>query len=167
MKRLLPIFTVIILILIIAMIFVSMSDQKKMVVIHEGNHEHKPIDITLNHFQDTMCAMTITTLKHSVQAVAPDGRTWFFDDPGCFALWFKNIEFQKDAIVWVYSNDTNRYINGRTAWYDKTSATAMGYGFGAYEEKKEGMISFDEMLIKMYRGENLINPLIRKKLLGK
>lgn len=46
----------------------------------------------------------------------------------------------------------------------------MGYGFAAYkikpEEKKSEMISFDEMLLKMYRGENMTNPLIRKKLLG-
>lgn len=83
------------------------------------------------------------------------------------ALWFKNIEFQKDAVLWVYTNDTKEYIDARKAWYDKVSATTMGYGFGAYKEKKEGMISFDDMLVKMYRGENLTNPLIRKKLLGK
>lgn len=77
MKRFLPIFTVFILVFIIVMIFVSMSDQKKMVVIHEGNHEHKPVDITLNHFQDTMCGMTITSLKHSAQAIAPDGKLGF------------------------------------------------------------------------------------------
>lgn len=28
------------------------------------------------------------------------------------------------------------------------------------------MIAFDEMLLKMYRGENLTNPLLRKKLLS-
>ncbi len=167
MKKFLPIITIFVLIFIIVGIFLSMSNQKQMVVIHEGNHEHKPVDITLNHFQDTQCGMTITSNKHSAQAVAPDGRTWFFDDPGCLALWYKNIEFQKDAVIWVFSNDTNEYIDGRKAWYDKTSNTPMEYGFGAYKNKKEGMINFDEMIIKMYRGENLTNPLIRNKLLGK
>jgi len=167
MKKFLPIITIFVLIFIIVGIFLSMSNQKQMVVIHEGNHEHKPVDITLNHFQDTKCGMTITSNKHSAQAVAPDGRTWFFDDPGCLALWYKNIEFQKDAVIWVFSNDTNEYIDGKKAWYNKTSNTPMEYGFGAYKNKKEGMISFDEMIIKMYRGENLTNPLIRNKLLGK
>jgi len=167
MKKFLPIITIFVLIFIIVGIFLSMSNQKQMVVIHEGNHEHKPVDITLNHFQDTQCGMTITSNKHSAQAVAPDGRTWFFDDPGCLALWYKNIEFQKDAVIWVFSNDTNEYIDGKKAWYNKTSNTPMEYGFGAYKNKKEGMISFDEMIIKMYRGENLTNPLIRNKLLGK
>lgn len=166
MKKLLPILTVIILIAIIAGIFVSMAEQKKMVVIHEGNHEHKPVDIQLNHYQDTQCGMTITKLEDSAQAVAPDGRTWFFDDTGCLALWYKNIDFKDKVKIWVYSIDTKKYIDGKKAWYDKTSTTTMGYGFGAYENKKEDMINFDEMLLKMYRGENLTNPHIRKKLLG-
>ncbi len=100
MKKVLPVLTVFILIIIIVSIFLSMSSQKKMVTIQEGNHEHKPLDITLNHYQDTQCGMTIETLVHSVQAVAPDGKTWFFDDVGCFALWYKNIKFQKKATIW-------------------------------------------------------------------
>ncbi|WP_321315842.1 hypothetical protein [Halarcobacter sp.] len=166
MRKLLPIFTVVALIIIIVITFLSMSNQKKMVTIQEGNHEHKPLDIGLHHFQDTQCGMTIETLEHSVQAVSPDGKTWFFDDVGCFALWFKNIKFQDEATVWVYTNDSKKYIDGRKAWYTKTDKTPMDYGFGAYEKKGKNMIAFDEMLLKMYRGENLTNPLLRKKLLS-
>ncbi len=43
----------------------------------------------------------------------------------------------------------------------------MAYGFAAYKSKLENMIDFDEMLLKMYRGEHLLNPQIRKKLLNK
>ncbi len=166
MKKLLPIFTVIVLITIIILIFVSMSNEKRMIVIHEGNHSHAPVDVKLNHFQDTQCGMTISKLEHSAQAVAPDGRTWFFDDTGCLALWYKNIKFKDHAVIWVYSADTKEYIDGKKAWYSQTDPTTMGYGFGAYKNKKENMISFEEMLLKMYRGENLTNPSIRKKLLG-
>ncbi|QKF82170.1 hypothetical protein [Halarcobacter ebronensis] len=166
MKKLMPFITVFVLVLIIVFIFLSMSSQKKMVTIQEGNHEHKPLDITLNHFQDTQCGMTIESLRHSVQVVSPDGKTWFFDDVGCFALWFKNIAFQKDAVIWVYTNDTNQYIDGRVAHYNIVDKTPMGYGFGAYEKKGENMIDFNEMLLRMYRGENLTNPLLRKKLLS-
>lgn len=167
MKRILPILTAVVLIFIIVMIFVSMANEKKMIVVEEGNHSHKPVEVKLNHHQDTQCGMTITTLKHSAQAVSPEGKTWFFDDVGCLALWYKNVKFKEKTKVWVYSNDTNEYIDGRLAWYDRISATTMGYGFGAYKEKKEGMITFDEMILKMYRGETLANPLIRKQLLGK
>ena len=167
MKKFMPLITVLVLIIIIVLIFLSMSNQKKMVTIHEGNIEHKPLDITLHHFQDTQCGMTIETLEHSVQAVSPDGKTWFFDDVGCFALWYKNIGFQKEATIWVYTNDTKKYIDGRVAHYSVIDKTPMGYGFGAYENRGENMIDFDEMLLRMYRGENLTNPLLRKKLLSK
>lgn len=166
MKKILPLLTIFILIIIIVSIFISMSNQKKMVVIHEGNHEHKPVNIELNHFQDTQCGMTIRKKQDSIQAVAPDGKTWFFDDMGCFSLWFKNINFQKDAIIWVYARDSKKYIDARKAWYSIDAKTEMGYGFASHEIEKEGMISFDEVLLRMYRGENLKNPLIRKKLLG-
>jgi len=42
----------------------------------------------------------------------------------------------------------------------------MHYGFGAREKKCKECINFDEMRIRMLRGENLTNPKIRKKLLG-
>jgi len=171
MKKALPFITIIIVIAIIIGVFLSMSNQKQMVVIYEDNHEHKPVDIKLSHFQDTQCGMTITKLKDSVQAISPEGKTWFFDDMGCFALWYKNIAFQKEAKVWAYSRDTNEYIDAKEAWYSKTDNTEMGYGFAAYKSKTNKvigeMVSFDEMLVKMYRGENMANPQIRKKLLGK
>jgi hypothetical protein len=144
-----------------------MSNKKQMVVIHEGNHTHKPVDLELNHFQDTQCGMTITSKKHSAQAVSPDGKTWFFDDVGCMALWYNNIKFKKEAILWVYSNDTNEYIDGRTAWYNRRDDTPMRYGFGAYKEKQDGFIDFENMIVMMLRGENMTNPYIRKELLSK
>ena len=143
-----------------------MSNKKQMTVIHEGNHTHQPVDIKVGHFQDTQCGMTITTNKHSAQAVSPDGKTWFFDDVGCLALWYKNIKFKEKAILWVYTNDTNKYIDARKAWYSRTDKTPMGYGFGAFENKADKYIDFETVLLKMLRGENLTNPYIRKELVG-
>lgn len=167
MKKLLPFITLLLIVAIIVIIFLSMSNKKQMVVIYEDNHSHQPVDIKLNHFQDTQCGMTISKKKHSAQAVSPKGKTWFFDDVGCLALWYKNIDFKESAILWVYTNDTNKYIDARKAWYSITDKTPMNYGFGAYENKKDDFIDFDTMSLKMLRGENLTNPYIRKKLLGK
>lgn len=166
MKKILPILTIIVFITIIASVFISMAKDKKMVVLHEGNQSQQPVEVKLNHFQDTQCGMTITQLEHSAQAIGPSGKTWFFDDTGCMALWYKDIKFKDEAKLWVYSRDTKKYVDGKKAWYDQTTKTTMFYGFGAYENKKEGLITFDEMLLKMYRGENLTNPSIRKQLLG-
>lgn len=167
MKKILPFLTILIIVAIIVIIFVSMSNKKKMVVIHEGNHTHQPVDIQLNHFQDSQCGMTITQLKHSVQVVSKDGKTWFFDDIGCFATWYEKINSKEKYTIWVYSNDTNKYIDAKTAWYSRKDSTPMNYGFGAYENKKDELINFEEVTLKMLRGENLRNPYIKKELLGK
>ena len=39
--------------------------------------------------------------------------------------------------------------------------------FGAFEKKDDKCIPFEEVKLKMYRGETLANPIIRKKYLGK
>ncbi|WP_368030013.1 hypothetical protein [Arcobacter sp. s6] len=167
MKKILPILTLVTIIAIIIIIFLSMSNKKQMTVIHTGNHTHQAVEIIPNHFQDTQCGMTITTTKHSAQAVSPDGRTWFFDDVGCLVLWYNNIKFQKEAILWVYTNDTNEYIDARTAWFSRIDTTPMGHGFGSYKNKQDNFITFDEVVLKVLRNEDLRNPYIRKELLGK
>jgi hypothetical protein len=42
----------------------------------------------------------------------------------------------------------------------------MNYGFGAYESKQDRSIGFDEVILKMLRGEHMANPKIRKQILG-
>ncbi len=167
MKRFMPIAMILVLIAIVITIFLSMSNQKNMKVIYTNNNEKNPVDITLNHFQDTLCGMTISSKENSAQVISPTGKTWFFDDVGCMVLWLEKIDFKEQAVIWVYSNDTNKYINGRTAWYSRTAKTPMSYGFGAYENKQNGFIDFNQVILYMQRGENLTDPYIKQKLLGK
>lgn len=166
MKKIVPLLTVILIVAIIVIIFLSMSNKKQMIVIEQNNHTHSPVDIKLNHYQDTQCGMTITSTKHSAQAVSKDGRTWFFDDIGCMTLWYENVKNKNDIKFWVFSNDTNKYIDAKTAWYKRTDSTPMGYGLGAYENKQDKFIDFETMLLKMLRNENLNNPYTKKELLG-
>ena len=167
MKKILPLITLIIIIAIIIIIFLSMSNKKQMTVIHTGNNTFQPIQIIPNHFQDTQCGMTLLAEKHSAQAISPDGKTWFFHDHGGMANWLKDKSFKNDAKIWVMTIDTKQYINARTAWYSRTDNTPMRYGFGAYEVKQDGFITFDEMGLKVLRNETLRNPYIQKELLGK
>lgn len=166
MKKLIPLLSIFIIIAIVVVVFISMSEQKKMVVIHTGNYDKKPVDIELHHFQDSQCGMTIESKINSVQVVAPDGRTWFFDDMGCMAKWYEHIKFKDEAIIWVYATDTKKYIDGRKAWYTRVANTPMHYGFGAYENKQDGFIDFNQVILHMIRGENLTNPYVKQKLLG-
>ena len=128
-----------------------MSNKKQVVVLKEGNLQQTPLEIILGKYQDSDCGMIIDSMDYASQVVASDGKTWFFHDHGGMANWIKD----------------KSYIDGRLAWYSRTDITPMKYGFGAYENKQDGFITFDEMAIKVLRNEDLRNPYIRKELLGK
>ena len=167
MKKILPFITLIIIIAIIIIIFLSMSNAKQMVVLKEGNTSLTPLEIILGKYQDSDCGMTIEDMTYVSQVVSSDGKTWFFHDHGGMANWLKDKSFKDSAKIWVMSRDTKQYINARTAWYSRTDNTPMRYGFGAYEVKQDGFITFDEMGLKVLRNETLRNPYIQKELLGK
>jgi len=109
-----------------------------------------------------VCKMEVKTKKFSAKI----GRT-NFDDIGCMILWAKkqNIDFNKvDAKV--YASDTNRYISAKDAFFTFNEHTPMRYGFNAYEHKLTNSIDFDTVRLRMLRGETMVNPKIRKKILG-
>jgi len=151
---------------IIAGIFVSMAKKDGPITIVSGNKEAKPLPIQLNKTNDTQCAMLIKSEENAAEVVAPDGRTWFFDDPGCMVLWLKDKPFKDQAKLWVHTIDTKTWIDARKAHYGVTDHTEMHYGFGARAKPTPKSIDFEEMTLRMYRGENLTDPKIRKKLLG-
>ncbi len=167
MKKILPFLTLIIIIAIIIIIFLSMSNTKQMVVLKEGNTTQTPLEIVLGKYQDSDCGMTIEDMTYVSQVVSSDGKTWFFHDHGGMANWLKDKSFKDNAKIWVMSKDRKKYIDARTAWFSRTDTTPMGYGFGAYEIKQDSFISFEEMLLKVLRNEDLRNPYIKKELLGK
>ena len=91
----------------------------------------------------------------------------YFDDIGCMILWAnKNDINLKVKDVKVFSNDTKKYIDPFKASFTINEKTPMNYGFTAYENSCKGCIEFDEVIIKMLRGENMANPKIRKQILG-
>ncbi len=166
MKKLLPLLTILLIAAVAAIIFISLSKKEEMITIQKGNLTHRPLPIKTGHVNDTQCKMVITDTTHACEVVAPNGNTWFFDDPGCMVLWLEDKPFKEKAVLWTKTVDTGKWIDARKAWYAQTDNTPMHYGFGAREKKKEGYITFEEMRLKMLRGENLTDPRIRKKLLG-
>ncbi len=96
-----------------------------------------------------------------------DGDMVYFDDVGCMILWAKekNIDLRKVKSR-IFSNDTKKYIDPFKGYFQINERTPMLYGFSAYEKSCEGCINFDEVIIKMLRGEHMANPKIRKQILG-
>ncbi|MCW9027099.1 MAG: hypothetical protein OQJ77_07250 [Thiovulaceae bacterium] len=164
MKNILVVFVII---LIIIGVFLSLGTSNEMVVVKEDNIKQLPLKIKKGHYQDSDCGMIIDDLRFVSQVVSPKGNTYFFHDHGGMAKWLKDKSFSKNAKIWVKSLDSKKYIDGRKAYYSRDDKTPMGYGFGAYEFKKDGYIKFDEMQLKMLRGETMNNPIIRKKLKGR
>ena len=167
MKKFTPFLIVLLFVGIIVTIFLSLAKVQNMVVIKEGNLQQLPLEIVLHKYQDSDCGMVIEDMSYVSQVIAPDGKTWFFHDHGGFVNWLKDKSFKDTATIWVMSRDTKKYINARTAYYSVNEITPMGYGFGAYEMKKDGFIDFETMSLKMLRGETMNNAKIRKKLLAK
>ena len=151
---------------IIAIIFVSMANSDKPITVVTGNTAMQPLPVDFNRTNDTQCAMLIKSIYNNAQAVTPDGRTWFFDDPGCLVLWIEKRSFKSKVKLWVHTIDTNRWIDATKAHYGVTDRSMMHYGFGSREHETNTTISYEQMRLRMLRGENLTDPKIRKKLLG-
>jgi hypothetical protein len=165
MKALKSISIVLVVLIIIIALFISLSKKQQMVVVLENNLEKKPLTIVLNHFQDSDCGMVIDELGYASQVIAPDGKTWFFHDHGGMVKWLSRSAFEKEAIIWVHALESNRWIDGRKAYYSRDEKTPMEYGFGAYAMQRDDLITFEEMKIFTLRGETMANPTIRKQLL--
>jgi len=131
------------------------------------NSKKVPLEFKDNTIQCPQCHMYLSSTKYTAQIITQDLKTHFFDDVGCATLWLKEQKIEPQTITfWIFSNDTNRYIDAFKTFYSINDITPMHYGFGAYAHPKEGLIDFTEMRLRMLRGENMSDPKIRKKLLG-
>ena len=132
--------------------------------VYKKSQNGEPVEFKKGAVQCVECTMPLTTKLHTAQAVMPDGKVYFFDDPGCMAKWYLKQK-SKNFKLWVYTDDTHRYIEAQKAWYRLGDKTPMNYGFGAYEKRPEGGVDFKTFIAMMARGENLTNPALRKRYL--
>lgn len=159
--------SVFLVVAVIASIFyVLQLNVQEYTVVVSDNTEKKALEIKKGKTLCSDCSMMIRGLTYASQIVAPDGKTWFFDDLGCMARWLDKQVFKEDAVIWVYVKDTQRYIAAEDAHYTRDEITPIGYGFGAYERKIGGGVSFDTLKLYTIRGETYLNHYV-KKLLSK
>ena len=166
LKKIFPLLIITVLVIVIITVFLGRAKEQQMLTVYLDNPEQTPVPIKLGHYQDTQCGMPVEHLQDSAQVSIESGKTWFFDDFGCLALWLQNKSFADTARIWVYTRDTERWVDGRQAWYTLIDETPMGYGFGAHERNEAGRVDFETMMTKMLRGENLTDPYVRRELLG-
>ena len=123
-----------------------------------------PLEVKDNSVQCPQCNMFLVGKKYTAQIITSDNKTHFFDDPGCSVLWLNDQKIDsKNVVMWFYTIDSKKWV--KNAYFSIYDATPMHYGFGAYEKKKKDFIDFEEMRLRMLRGENMTNPKIRKKIM--
>ncbi len=150
---------------IVMILFLSLAQQDGPKYVYKGNTTHKPIIIKPKEYTCSQCNMKIEDLKYQAQIITKDGVTYFFDDISCVVLWLKNHTL-KDATIITMTLDTHNWIDVTKAWYTRTAPSPMGYGMAAYEEKKEGLISYEDMRLLVLQGKTLHDPFVKKTLLG-
>jgi copper chaperone NosL len=113
------------------------------------------------------CNMPLPDSNLHTTDLNDNGDIIYFDDVGCMILWAKDKKIDlKTERTRIFSNDTKRYIEPAIGHFQINEKTPMLYGFSAYEKPCDGCIKFDEVIIKMLRGEHMANPKIRKYILG-
>ena len=147
--------------MLLFMIFIGCEKKDLFLKSKDG----KPVKFKLHEVQCPDCHMEVDTLKYSAQVVTQKDKVYIFDDVGCMVLFLKkhNIKIKS---IWAYTYDTKKYLDATKLYYKLTEETPMEYGFCAYEHKKDDMIDYDQMKLMMYRGENMSDPKIRKRILG-
>ncbi len=157
MKKFAPFLVVFAILGIVVAVFLSLSNKKQMIVTLE-NPNKLPINLEKNKYQDAFCGMVIEDTKYASQVIRDDGKSWFFHDHGDFVEWLKDKPFKNRVMIYVHTIDTNRWIDATKAYYSDNEKTPMGYGFGAYEHKREGLIDYETMRLRVLRGETLNDP---------
>jgi hypothetical protein len=155
----------IVFIAVVSIILYSILNEDNPIDVVSGNSSQKPIPFIVEKTNDTICKMLIRSYKGSCQAITKDGDTYFFNDIGCMMIWLKEQAHKNKIKLWVYTSDTNRWIDAKLAHYTTQDRTVVGYGFSAYEKKLKNSIDFNEMRERMNKDEHLLNPKVRKRLL--
>ena len=155
----------ILLVTIMIIIGYSIYYENEPVSVIHGNKGHYPLLFTLEKTNDPISKMLIRDFSNSCEVVKENGDTYFFAEPADMIIWLKDKPRGKRYWLWVYTIDTNRWINAKLAWYGITDKTVMGYGFGAREKKCKKCIDFEELTKRIHQNQTLLNPKVRKELL--
>ncbi|MCW8838052.1 MAG: hypothetical protein OQK11_05045 [Thiovulaceae bacterium] len=125
------------------------------------------VNLNLQKNKCPECHMNVAYATPYSSQIKVKGEDFYFDDIGCMVIYAyeNNVDIEK-FFPRVLTKDTKKYVPILQAKYKIGDNTPMSYGFAAYENEGDGMITYDEVVLKMLRGEHMANPKIRKKVLG-
>lgn len=155
---------VVIVIAVIIILLISFGSSEGARYVYKGNTAYVPVEIQPKEYQCSQCNMDVERLSYAVELITKEGNTYFFDDIGCLVLWIEANHPDVHSIL-TQTQDTQKWIDAKQAYYSRTAASPMGYGFAAYEKKKPSLIGYEEMKLFMLQGKTLHDPFVKKTLL--
>lgn len=166
MKKIaLNILTFVIVASVFIVLLLSLGTDDGARYVYKGNKIYQPVTVKSGQYQCSECNMDVKEIQYMAELVTKEGDTYFFDDIGCLVLWMKNHHPNIEK-RFTQTLDTHRWIEVESAWYTRMADSPMGYGFGAYEKRQEGFVSYEEMKLLMLQGKHLHDPFVKKSLLG-
>lgn len=110
-----------------------------------GEAQTGPVAVRWGQENCHYCGMIIDEPRFAGELREPAGHKLFkFDDIGCAAMFLAQQTWAETpgTEFWVGDNQTGTWIDGRKAWYLSGAKSPMNYGFAAFAEKREGVVTF-------------------------
>lgn len=149
----------------VLVIIYSIAVRDEPLLKSRGNRTGYPVNFIPGHTIDPVSKMLIRRYENSAEAVLANGDTYFFGEPADMILWIDTHHKETIQNIWVYTQDTHRWLYAPNAWYATRENTPVGYGIGAREHRCRHCIPYSVMKQRVLEGETLLNPRIRKRLL--
>lgn len=100
----------------------------------------KPVDPVWGKQACGFCGMLVSDPRYAAQLSTKDQSRVFFDDVGCMAAYVQDRHPNVQAL-WV-RDEAGRWVDARSAHFDKGEKTPMDYGFGV---KASGAASWGDV----------------------
>ncbi len=114
-----------------------------------GESQTGPVDIRYDRETCDYCRMIISDPRFATEIRQVKGSEVFmFDDVGDAIHWLKHAEWKEtpDTEIWVRDMKTGtRWLDARKSWFLPGQHSPMAYGYGAFTEKSDAAVSFEEM----------------------
>jgi copper chaperone NosL len=112
-----------------------------------GQQTTGPVEIKWGRETCEYCGMIIDDPRFAAQVRGKDGKVRKFDDLGDGVLWMAKQGWADDSAVefWVGGVESEKWIDGRKAFYIDGQHTPMAHGFGALDQGRGGAVDYNAM----------------------
>ena len=138
---------------VLALLIVTMDISESRVLVRHGNTQKEPLEIVLENYICIESRVPIVELFNSAQAILPNGDTYFFNDVGNVLLWLGRQKDPEKIVVWVYAQDTERYVLAKDACIRASKSPRWGM---ALERMSFAFMAHLTTILKKYKASHCV-----------